>query len=66
VVGTFEGDVQDPLRAGQLLGLVDCDVPKKGVEGREAHIAGGHSVVACVFQVIQEGHHVLSFDIGEI
>ena len=62
----FEGDVQDALRARQLLRLVGGHIAEKGVQGRQADIPGGHGIVPRVLQVLQEGDHVLGLNIGQI
>jgi hypothetical protein len=41
-------------------------IAEKGVQGRQAHIPGGHDIVPRVLQVLQEGDHVLGLNIGQI
>ena len=58
--------MQDPLRARQLLRLAGGHIAEKGMEGRQAHIPGGHGIVPRVLQVLQEGDHVFGLNIDQI
>jgi hypothetical protein len=51
----FLRDIEDTLDPMGVVGHEDSDVVEEGVDGREAGVAGADTVVAILFEVMEEG-----------
>jgi hypothetical protein len=62
----FEGYAEDSLAVFEIPGVLGGEKAKEGMDGGEAHIAGGRGIVAFSLEVIEEGDNFVRSDVGDI